>query len=184
MNKKVLYLVQAGLIAAIYFVLTFFLAPISFGIIQLRLSEALMLLCVFMPSAIPGVTVGCFLANFLSPMNLGPIDYFGGTLATFLAALVTWKLAQHFFGKAQEKLISGPAILKNPSFYLMPLPSVIFNGLIVGVYLTPLLSPAAPLTLYLSNMLIFSLCELIVVYVFGLALLYLLLPFKNNLKTI
>lgn len=185
MNKKVLYLVQAGLIAAIYFVLTFVLAPISFGVIQLRLSEALMLLCPFMPSAIPGVAIGCFLANFLNPMNLGPIDYFGGTLATFLAAVVTWHLATKFYDRAMSKVdtMDRKRLWLSPSFYLLPLPSVVFNGLIVGVYLTPLLSANASFSLYLSNMMIFSLCEAIVVYILGLPLLYILLNYRKQLTT-
>ena len=62
-NKKVLFLTQSALIAAVYTVVTLALAPISFGQMQVRVSEALTLLCVFSPTAIVGVTLGCAISN-------------------------------------------------------------------------------------------------------------------------
>ena len=66
MNKKkysALYLAQSGAIAAIYVVLTMVFRPISFGAVQVRVSEALTLLPVLSPVAVAGVTVGCLLTN-------------------------------------------------------------------------------------------------------------------------
>lgn len=186
MNKKVLYLTQAGLIAALYCVLTLVLAPISFGVFQFRLSEALMLLCAFMPSAIPGVTLGCLLSNLLNPMNLGPIDIFGGSLATLLAAWVTWNIAARFFERGMQRveLTDRKKLWAHPLYYALPLPSIVFNGLIVGVYLTYLLEPGhVTLSLILTNMAVFSVCEAAVVYLLGLPLLYLLLPYRKRLCT-
>ena len=64
-NKSTLFLVQAALIAAVYVVLTLVFAPFSYGEIQVRISEALTILPFFTPAAIPGLFVGCILANLL-----------------------------------------------------------------------------------------------------------------------
>lgn len=67
-KKSVFYLAQAGLIAALYVVLTLLANALGIGsmTIQCRFSELLTILPVFMPAAIPGLTVGCFLGNLLS----------------------------------------------------------------------------------------------------------------------
>ena len=82
-NTKKLTL--AAMIAAVYTVLTLVLAPISYGAVQVRLSEALTLLPVLFPEAIPGVAVGCLLANILGGSMLPDIVF--GTLATLCAHL-------------------------------------------------------------------------------------------------
>ena len=78
-------IVQNGLLAALYVVLTYLMAPISFWAIQFRLSEILVLACFFDKKKIVGLTLGCFLANLVSPLGLMDIGF--GTLATFLACL-------------------------------------------------------------------------------------------------
>ena len=87
MKKGTVYTVQAALIAAIYAALTYAVAPLSFGATQFRISEALTVLPVFTPAAIPGLAIGCIIANIGSPY--GPIDILLGTVATVLAALAT-----------------------------------------------------------------------------------------------
>lgn len=67
MKKGTVYTVQAALIAAIYAALTYAVAPLSFGATQFRISEALTVLPVFTPAAIPGLAVGCIIANIGSP---------------------------------------------------------------------------------------------------------------------
>ena len=62
-DKKVTFLTQAAMIAAIYVVLTFVFAPISFGEVQIRIAEMLTVLPVFTPAAIPGLFVGCLIGN-------------------------------------------------------------------------------------------------------------------------
>ena len=86
MKKSTVYTVQGALIAAVYAALTYAVAPLSFGATQFRISEALTILPVFTPAAIPGLAIGCVIANIGSPF--GPIDIVLGTLATLLSDLV------------------------------------------------------------------------------------------------
>ena len=106
-------LVLAAMIAAVYGALTVMLSPISYGPMQVRLSEALTVLPAFTPAAIPGLFVGCIVANMIGPY--GVWDMVFGSAATLIAALISYKLRNH---KA-----------------LVPLPPVIANGLIVGAML-------------------------------------------------
>lgn len=78
----------AAIIAAIYAALTLALPALSYGQLQCRLSEALTLLPMALPQAIPGLFVGCLVANLLSPV--GALDIIFGSLATLLAALGTY----------------------------------------------------------------------------------------------
>ena len=117
MNKKTAYLTKAALIAAIYTVLTYAAAALNlaYGEVQFRFSEALTVLPLFCPAAIPGLTVGCVLSNLLSTVN--PIDMVVGSLATLLAAITTRAL--------REVTVKGYPLLS----LLMP---VLFNGVFVG----------------------------------------------------
>jgi len=109
-------LVQGAIIAAIYALLTIFLAPISSGLIQCRVSEAMCILPYFTFSAVPGLFIGCLLANLLTGM--AAYDVVFGSLATLLAAYLTYALRN-----------------KVPK-YLAPMPSVVVNALVVGWLLT------------------------------------------------
>ena len=86
------FLAQAGLIAAIYTALCLVLHPISFGFggVELRVSEALTLLPALMPSAVPGLLIGCLLANLMGGATL--LDIVFGSLTTLAAAILTRKL--------------------------------------------------------------------------------------------
>lgn len=77
----------SAVIAALYAALTILLAPISFGAIQLRVSEAMTLLPMVLPQAIPGLFVGCLIANLYSGMIT---DIIFGSLATLLAGIGTY----------------------------------------------------------------------------------------------
>lgn len=81
-------LARNGIVAAIYFLLTLIAFPISFGLIQVRISEILVLLCFFNPEYAFGVTIGCLLANTFGPGNLGIFDIIFGTLATLVSCLL------------------------------------------------------------------------------------------------
>lgn len=120
-NSKLRLMAEAGMIAALYTVATMALAPLSFGNVQFRASEALTLLPVFTSSAVPGLTIGCILANALGVAlgsNIaGWLDVIFGSFATLIAALLTRVLR-----KVEIKGIPVLAIL----------PPVIFNALIVG----------------------------------------------------
>ena len=78
---------QAALIAAVYVVLTLVFAPFSYGEIQVRISEALTILPFFTPAAIPGLFVGCILANLLG--GAIPLDIAFGSIATLIGAVFT-----------------------------------------------------------------------------------------------
>ena len=79
-NKNVAFMTQAAMIAAIYVVLTYVFAPFSFGEVQIRIAEALTILPVFTPAAIPGLFVGCIVGNIL------------GSIATLIGAFFTYQL--------------------------------------------------------------------------------------------
>lgn len=87
MNTKVL--VRAGIIAAVYVVLTMVLTPISFQAIQFRVSEALTVLPILFPEAVPALFVGVLVSNILG--GVGLIDIIGGSLTTLIAAYVTYR---------------------------------------------------------------------------------------------
>jgi uncharacterized membrane protein len=110
--KKTNFLVQSALIGALYAVLTITFAPISYGQIQVRISEALTVLPWFTPTAIPGLFVGCIVANIYG--GGGIIDIIFGSMATLLAAVLSYKM---------------------PRKFLIPLPPVVVNGIIVGFIL-------------------------------------------------
>lgn len=96
-EKGALHITQGAIIAALYVVLTFFcnMLGISNGVIQVRFSEALTILAIFTPAAIPGLSVGCFIANLVTGCAI--FDVLFGTLATFLGAVGTYMLRKHRF---------------------------------------------------------------------------------------
>lgn len=85
-----LFICQAALIAAVYVALTYVFAPISFGAIQFRIAEALTILPIFTPAAIPGLFVGCFVGNILGGAVLPDIIF--GSIATLIGAVFTYLL--------------------------------------------------------------------------------------------
>ena len=147
-------LARAGVIAALYVVLTLIFQPISFGAIQFRVAEALTLLPILTADAVPGLFVGCLLANALG----GGVwfDVVLGSIATLLAALCTRKF--------RDKPI------------LAAIFPTIFNGLIVGpvVYFAYVRAPGDPVSIptLLFNMGTVAFGELVVCYVLGLIMIY------------
>lgn len=109
-NVKVLFMAQAAMIAAIYVVITLVFAPFSYGEVQVRLSEALTILPVFTPAAVPGLFIGCLISNILGGCIVPDIIF--GSIATLLGAVFTY-------------------LLRNQSRFLAPLPPIIANALIV-----------------------------------------------------
>ena len=115
-SKRVSFITQAAMIAAIYVVLTMFVSALNLasGAIQIRISEALTVLPAFTPAAIPGLFVGCLISNLMS--GCLPLDVVFGSLATLLGAcgsflLRKWKWA-------------------------VPVPPILSNVLIVPLILT------------------------------------------------
>lgn len=122
---NVLFMAQAAMIAAIYVVITLLFAPFSFGEVQIRLSEALTILPVFTPAAIPGLFIGCLISNILGGCIVSDIVL--GSFATLIGAIFTYSL-------------------RNKSKYLAPVPPILANALIVPFilrfgYMVPLPIP-------------------------------------------
>ncbi len=105
------FLVQSAGVAAIYVTLTFVSSPagLSSGAIQLRLSEVLCVLPIFTPAAIPGLFVGCFLANTLTGGIF--IDILFGSLATLIGAVFTRRLRQFRVLSLIPPILSNTLIL-------------------------------------------------------------------------
>lgn len=108
---SVKWLTQSAAIAALYVLLTFLSSAVglSNGPIQLRLSEALTILPVFMPAAIPGLCAGCLMANILTGCALWDIVL--GTLSTLIGALGTYYLRRQKFGKYLPPILINTLIL-------------------------------------------------------------------------
>ncbi len=151
--KKTNFIVKSAVIAAAYAALTLAMSPIGYGSVQLRLSEALTVLAFFSPPAVVGLTVGCAIANLWSPF--GVVDIVFGALATLLAALCTYFMPK-----------------KSGWKFIAPLPSVVFNALIVSAVITLSTSTGTAFwPVYLANVLSVGLPQLLVCYVAGLPLL-------------
>ena len=116
-NNTTKRLVRTAVIAALYAVLTLFLAPISYGSIQFRISEIMVLLAFFDPFYIGGLTLGCFVANILGPH--GMVDAVFGTIATFISVYAISITGKYIKSDTKALIVAS----------LWP---VIFNGLIIG----------------------------------------------------
>lgn len=171
------YIAQAGMIAALYAGLTVFatqtLSVLAWGPVQFRISEALTVVGVLTPAAIPGLTLGSIIANLVNMGQTGPmgwLDVVFGSLGTFLGAVWMWR-----FRARRPVALAGP---------------VIFNALIVPAYLPAMLTAAgvpleavytipvagalvdAPwLTLYLVGVVAVAFGQAVVVYGLGWPLL-------------
>lgn len=127
---NVRFISVGGVIAGLYIALTALFAPMSFGAIQFRVSEALTLLPIVSPAAVPGLFIGCLLSNLIlgAPWQ----DVIFGSLASLLAAVLT-----RYFRR---------------SYWLAALMPVVMNGLLVGgmlsvVFALPFWATAATVAL-------------------------------------
>ena len=157
-NKKVLFVAQAALIAAIYVVLTYFVSAfhLASGAIQIRISEALTVLPMFTPAAIPGLAIGCFLSNLLT--GCLPMDVFFGSLATFIGSVGSYLLRKHK--------------------WLVPLPPVVANVMIVPYVLAYVYGAEGTIPFFMVTV---GIGEVISCYVLGSVLMNALLPYRNIL---
>lgn len=112
-KKEGLFFARAGIIGALYFILTVVFLPISYGPIQIRISECLSVLPLFYSEAVIGLTVGCLIANIFGN---GILDVVFGTLATLVASILTYIVGKKF--KGFIKLILGfiPPVIVNALF--------------------------------------------------------------------
>lgn len=136
----------AAVIAALYAALTLGFQAISYGPVQFRVSEAMTLLPVLFPEAVPGLAVGCLISNLFNPMGATVYDVVFGTLATLLAAILTQR-------------IKG-------SIWLRALPPVVCNAVIIGLVITY----AYGVDLLWMNMLTVGIGQAVVCYALGIPL--------------
>ncbi len=146
---KIRQILYGAVIASVYAVVSILCAPISYGPVQVRLSEALTVLPAVTPVAIWGVFVGCFVANLVTG---SVVDIVFGSLTTLVAAYCSYKLRNNK--------------------WLVPLPPVLLNGLIVGGYLTAMYGG-----IWYVNMFTVTLGQLVSCYFLGIPLLIII---KNN----
>lgn len=152
-KRRIHYFIEGGIIAAIYAVLTYALAPISYGPIQVRVSEALCILPFFTPAAVPGLFIGCIIANALGGFGIWDIIF--GSLATLIAAAITAKIKVK---------------------WLVPLPAVVINAVVIGFLLNQLIN--APLV---ATMAWIALGQAASCYILGLPLLFLFERYKKQI---
>lgn len=174
MNKKTTYVAQAGMIAAVYAAATLIalmlLQGLAWGPVQFRISEAVCVLAVLTPAAVPGLTIGCIIANLMAlAINgtgaLGMLDVVFGSLATFLGALWCWKMRERpkvaLLGPVIANALIVPAylplLLQGLGYYTIPFTSIALDGLYLPMYLFGVVAT--------------GLGEALVIYVLGLPLL-------------
>lgn len=153
MQKKIQYMTHAAIIAALYAVLTHMqniLLPGSASMaIQFRLSEALCVLALFTPAAVPGLTLGCLVFNLTSGTAL-PLDFLVGSLATLMATLSMWLI--------RRITVKGMPILA------LSMPAL-YNAILVGWELTVYIGGG-----FWINALYVAIGELAVLLILGTAL--------------
>lgn len=132
-NKKILFITQAAMIAAVYVVLTYITNAfgLASGTIQIRFSEALTVLPYFTPAAIPGVTLGCFISNLITGCAVPDIIF--GSIATLLGACGTYLLRNHKFALTLPPVISNTIIVPLILVYVYGVPNVMFRGVNVTI---------------------------------------------------
>lgn len=153
MNKRrTSYLAQAGMIAAVYAAATlvtmFLLQGLAWGPIQFRISEAVVVLAVLTPAAVPGLTIGCAIANLIACVingtgALGLLDVAFGSLATLLGALWCRKFKENpklaLLGPVIANALIVPAylplLLQGLGFYTIPFTDIALDGAYLAMYL-------------------------------------------------
>ena len=145
---------QTAMISAIYVVVTLIFAYISFGPMQIRFSEVLTILPFFTIAAIPGIFIGCLIANIIGGAVL--LDVIFGSLASLIAAILSY-------------------LLRKKSKYLVPVPPILVNALIIPFVLRYGYGFALPIPFM---MLTVGLGQVIACGVLGLTLLKVLEKYK------
>ena len=160
-------LCRAGVIASLYVVLTYAFSAFAFGPFQVRPAEALCLLPLFFPEAIPALTIGCLLSNILSQYTI--YDMIFGSLATLIAAYGTY-----FIGKTVK---NTPLKL-----FLGGLFPVLLNAIIIPLIILFLAGSGATFSAYLVMVLIFLFTQTVWVYGLGIPLYFSVLRIQKKIK--
>ena len=161
MNNNVRKLIFSSVIAALYVAMTTIFLPISFQEFQFRIAEVLAILPYFFPVAVPGLFVGCLIANIFSPFGFA--DMLVGSLATLFASLITMRLGK----SAGNETIANKA--------LACLPPVVINAVFIGALIAYFMVGAGEAdtfwTAFALNALQVGFGQLVVIYVLGLPLM-------------
>lgn len=156
--KKITYI---AMIAAMYTVLSMAIAPLTFGPVQVRVSEALVLLPIYGFASVYGVTLGCVITNaigaFIGMSILGPIDIVVGSLATLIAAIMTAKL-----GKIRFKGLP----------LLAAVPPILVNGIVIGYELMLALSGGKNMAVFWTNFASVAFGEFLSCMILGMIMVY------------
>ena len=172
-SARTSYIAQAGMIAAVYAACTLaalvLLQGLAWGPVQFRISEALVALAVLTPAAVPGLTIGCIVANLANMVisgtgALGLLDVVFGSLATLVGALWCRKFADRpavaLLGPVAANALIVPAylpiLLQGLGFYTIPFTTISLDG--------------AYLPRYLFGLAATGIGEAVVVYALGLPL--------------
>ena len=156
-NQSVRKIAQGAVIAALYVVLTIIFAPISFGAVQVRIAEIMTIMPLFTPAAIPGLFLGCVLANLLGGAIIWDVIF--GSIATLIGAAL------------------GYMLRKNR--WLVPIPAIVSNTIIVPLVLR--YGYAIDMPLYLMAIYI-ALGEIVGCYLLGELFASLLLKHRKTLS--
>ncbi len=159
MTKRTRFLVISGLIAALYAALTYLSAALglAYGQVQIRLSEALCMLCAFTPAAVPGLAVGCLIGNIGSAFGIA--DMIIGSAATLASALI---------GRAARNIkIFGVPIM-------IPISFIIVNMLAVGGEIAFFASGEATLAVFLINAATVGIGQIVACGVIGIPLYFMI----------
>lgn len=132
MKNRILFLVQAAMIAALYIILTMFANFLGLAnyAIQVRFSEALTILPFFTPAAIPGLLVGCLLSNLLTGCALPDVIF--GTAATLVGAIFTYLLRRHKWLAPVPPIVANTIIVPFVLLYAYGIKPLWFSFLTVG----------------------------------------------------
>ena len=161
-RKRLVYITEASAIAALYTVITIAIGPLGSAAIQCRIPEAMCILAIFTPAAIPGMTLGCLISNIATGCLWQDVLF--GTLAT-LIGVIGARLLRHIW-------------------WLTPLPTVVSNTLIVPFVLAYAYGAEGGISFL---MLTVGIGEVISAYVLGIVLYFALRKnaryiFKNTQK--
>ena len=180
-------LLRAAIIAAVYSTVTIFLAPLSYGPVQIRFAEALTILPLLFPEAVIGVTIGCLISNIFNGMWT---DMVFGTLATFCAAVLTYYIGRLFrlntFGKQKKNELDETAVVKERKcgVFLGALPPVLINALVVPIIIFSFIQDdMANINIFTSNSFLLYLLGFVSIFIGqALAVYGIGIPFYFGIK--
>lgn len=159
-QEKTRFIAWTSIIAAIYAACTLaallFMGGLAWGPVQFRVSEALCALALITPAAVPGLALGCIIANVANIVLsgtgiLGLLDVAFGSLATLAGAFFTWRMRAHPLVALAGPVLANalivpaylPLLLRGIGFYTIPFTSIALDGAYLPMYLFGLVTTGA-----------------------------------------